>query len=299
MYMSEIGRWGVIDAFADKYEGTSSYTYAMNDPVSAIDPDGNLVIFVNGFMIDQWFGGGQNIPIVTRNGMVIENKLPPYTPERSFERWGPTYHGQRFSYWGNELIRGKPYSPNGGVGGLFSQIYNDYNTLFISATADNTSQAGERFAEGANAARDLIVQMGDGSVKLKDGETIKIIGHSQGAAFAAGMVSVLAKHSKYSSMLEVAHYISPHQPEAIKHEASVLGYQWSTKSDLVSSVEVGNLLLQILSGGSKYNKIDGIEQGNFMEREYYSEGMGGHYVETWIRDITRWATNKGIPVTIH
>jgi len=43
MYMSEIGRWGVVDALAEIYHTDTPYGYVLNNPLSFIDPDGRQV----------------------------------------------------------------------------------------------------------------------------------------------------------------------------------------------------------------------------------------------------------------
>src|SRR5690606_33102619 len=47
-YDSALGRWNTMDKLSELYFGISSYVYAKNTPIQAIDPDGNLVIFING-----------------------------------------------------------------------------------------------------------------------------------------------------------------------------------------------------------------------------------------------------------
>ncbi|MDY0907110.1 RHS repeat-associated core domain-containing protein [Pedobacter sp. CFBP9032] len=47
-YDPVIGRWNKNDNKAELYFATSPYVYALNQPTNAIDPDGNLVIFING-----------------------------------------------------------------------------------------------------------------------------------------------------------------------------------------------------------------------------------------------------------
>src|SRR5690625_3087633 len=49
IYDSRSGRWLSVDPLAEKYPGISTYAFVANSPINAIDPDGRLIIFINGF----------------------------------------------------------------------------------------------------------------------------------------------------------------------------------------------------------------------------------------------------------
>lgn len=130
---------------------------------------------------------------------------------------------------------------------------------------------------------------------MKDGETIKIVGHSQGAAFAAGIATELAKHAKYGSRIQFVDYLSPHQPADITHPAGIVGRQFSTLTDQVSSAfgMLGGILNNV-NGGSRISMINNISVLTL--RWFYFGGMGGHMVGTWNNELLRYWENKGVPI---
>ena len=48
-YDAALGRWHSVDPLAEKYFAWSPYAYCNNNPIGAVDFEGKLVIFINGF----------------------------------------------------------------------------------------------------------------------------------------------------------------------------------------------------------------------------------------------------------
>jgi len=144
-YDPRVARWMSMDALAQIYPSIAPYAFALNPPVMAKDPDGNVVIFIN----------GQH-----------------------------TGNGGTAAYWGgydyDAMRRIDDYSAryvDGAMGGWISTIDDGKGPVNTSWKA--RINAGE--AQGKSDAASIIS-------KLKKGETIKIVTHSMGTAFARGYV---------------------------------------------------------------------------------------------------------------
>ncbi|WP_345207038.1 RHS repeat-associated core domain-containing protein [Chryseobacterium ginsengisoli] len=65
MYMSDIGRWGVVDELAEKFSSHSPYSYVVNDPINGIDPDGRDVIFL---------ADSKAVPVAGHGAVIVGNE---------------------------------------------------------------------------------------------------------------------------------------------------------------------------------------------------------------------------------
>jgi RHS repeat-associated protein len=202
--------WTVRDPFAEKYYSWSPYAYCKGNPVNAVDPDGRLVIFINGMNLSS---------------------------------------GGKSDYWGrfdNAVMR----------------HLNDYNRLYrdgshggVLGLYDNLSSYDRKLygrEQGRDDAAKVFESISDKNGKIK--ETIKIITHSMGAAYAKGYIESLIdyckKHNIDPSVIEFEADFAAFQPTDQKVVSGVKTLQFSNYYDDV----VNNWWL-----GSKYGNIKGAE----------------------------------------
>ena len=221
-----LGRWLAVDPLANKYPSISLFAFTINTPIQAYDPDGRLVLFAHGFLLSDGLGNKKS----SSQGELI-------------------YKSDYNEYWGE-------------IDKMFMQRTGDYNVRYFNGEHSATSQASDRMAEGKTAAQNLHAQILSGEVQLKKNdageiiETIQIVGHSQGAAYAAGMAEELVK---LGYKVENVYYLAPHQPADIINPEGVRGVQFSHPLDRVSS----NAPWWLMNGGSELGQIQGVNDENY------------------------------------
>jgi RHS repeat-associated protein len=187
MYDSEIGRWKVQDRKAEFYFATSAYAYALNQPTNAIDPDGNLVIFING------------------------NHFGFSAPGASY--WQTTQSVQSYnsySFAGQHLWSGmERHDEARSFDGEVMNQLGDHNARYYDgsnggwhpfvAMSEGANTAGGRvrlgYEQGQKDAETIVANL----ARDKSGnivETIKIVTHSMGGAYGKGLVKALKEYIK-------------------------------------------------------------------------------------------------------
>jgi hypothetical protein len=196
-----------------------------------------------------------------------------YSPARDITVGAPFYQGQRMGYWDpvkNQIEKGfnddrsffingssdnrttgqYRYSVGVDIGKKIIQNWEfidnfqrkksqlqDQRTQISNNAKISTFERNKQLRANNMSVRDLKDQLSksDPHFTLKPNETIKLIGHSMGAAMVAGVAAVLAKHPLYGKKVEVVLYLAPHQPQHFTHPPQAQGWQSSSPEDLVAS----------------------------------------------------------------
>lgn len=228
IYDTRRGQWSSVDSKAALYPGISAY--ALNTPINAIDPDGRVVIFING----NHYGDGGKADYWRRDEKV---KVGIRSEKDWLGRWktSDVYQTQEYAFDKNIMKAvgdNKAIYRDGALGGG-APFNSDYN-----ASAKDRREGG--YAQGIVDAKTIIAKLQrdeSGSIT----ETIKIVSHSMGGAYAKGYTKALLYYAHRNKIegvkVEFEVDFSPFQPDkqtAIKDRSMGKTYQFSHSKDVVA-----------------------------------------------------------------
>lgn len=213
MYEPGLCRFMTMDPLCEKYYSISPYAYCSNNPENAIDEEGRLTIFINGFHWG-WEGGSS----LYWNG--FDNAVMNH------------FNDENALYYDGSL---------GGIFGLSTMQGNQITLNFLSSYSSNLfaeTRYNAGYGEGKNSVANLLNTL----QRNKNGditEPIRIISHSMGGAYAKGFVQALMDyvkvHASGNNGLKIFEYdFAPYQPEQQKAVNGVETFQYSHVNDLLA-----------------------------------------------------------------
>ena len=156
-----IGRFMQIDPMASKYPSLSPYTYVANNPMNAFDPDGRLIIFINGMHGNGRFGS---------------------YPGKYYWNWSSNFDSHVKDHFNDYNAIYRDGSKVGMRAGL--------NSFFGARPTESNAYDHVRYNAGYDQALEDFDYI---TAKLAPEETIKIITHSMGSVYGKGYVAALKK----------------------------------------------------------------------------------------------------------
>ena len=175
MYDSRLGRWLSRDALEAKYPDFSSYSLSLNNPVIGKDVDGNVIIFING----QHDGGGGKSSYWGGYDLDVSKTIGDKSLRYVDGSLGGFKNTNTWAAIGFSI---------GGIKGAYLSVIN-----YSNVNRNVRINAGK--VQGMNDAKDIIAN-------LKNGETIKIVTHSMGTAFARGYTKGIIKYAKKHGLMD-------------------------------------------------------------------------------------------------
>jgi RHS repeat-associated protein len=220
-YDPQIGRWHLLDKQAEKYISISPYAYCANNPIVFVDPDGQKILFVNGY----WASGG------------LGNAIGSNSAGKGYWGSGFTEAAQRF------------FNDNSKV--------TDANYIDGSSKWGGDQSGGNRYNLGYQYTKDNYNSLLE---NIEDGETFKLVTHSEGAAYGAGIAAYLMEQGQtvetivHLSADEANEFTTPDGPDTYQ-----LGYNgdWVTGNKEISGTDVSGVV-------DKFSKV--------MDKFTYSHG---------------------------
>ena len=197
-YNPRYSLWYGTDPLQEKYPGVSAYAYCMGNPVNTVDPDGRLMIFING----QHGGSGGSSAYWSGLDKILMNN----------------FNDHKHIYY------------DGALGG-WSATFSWHSNLSQS----NRREAGRE--KGLQQASYLMS-------KLSEGEKIRVVTHSMGAAYAKGFIEGFIEYvqstmeiAKASDLFEFELDLAPFQPTQQNAVKDVKTYVVQHKYDLTAGTK--------------------------------------------------------------
>lgn len=162
-----------MDPLAREYVSYSPFVFALSTPIQAKDPDGNLVIFING----QHTGTGGTAKYWEGYDNKVMDKLNDHSARYVDGALGGFSNTIGMARLGAEFSLMHGNSP---AGALFDAVLTTINASNLSLQV--RKEAGK--AQGLTDAAAIYASLGEG-------ETVKIVTHSMGTAFSRGYVDGL------------------------------------------------------------------------------------------------------------
>lgn len=264
-----LGRWQMIDRKSELYFNWSPYNYALNTPVNAIDPDGHIVIFVNGYTNNK---AEQGKPAYWHRNREVQ--IFPNGCNNCYKNYTESFDKMFASHFNEDYDKSLYF--DGSLGGM--------EGILDKASLDVSSRDITGYVEGEGQAAEIIHNLKRSGGVIT--ESIRVVAHSMGAAYAKGFIRAIVqyakKHPEECAGLNIVEYdfASFQQNKQSKEFGSTL-YQYDNKGDIVVDGIAGNLL------GSEHAEEKGADG-------YVSNAnpQGGHSIFDYLSVISTLTTGK-------